>query len=398
MISIEAWRRAIGGFTHPRAARVCAERVCGSYEDYSLSARLFCTAIMMWTVVFTHVVINNFMQTYASTNTDDVLTDCHIACVQTNGSFIGHGVTDICTLFQAFPKDIQKQFYFSTLLRSGIEPNPGPPYTLDELCDMFQDAKKEIEELKKEVADLRKMRTEYEAVKKESEKERQVLKEEIEGVYKYTDEIYTTHEDETNTLKRKVKDQERLIERQEIYSRRENVILKGVRESENENVLDSVVKIMNVDENDHKVEPSDFQRVHRLGKPMQGKTRPVIVRFVNFSKKLAVLKSKQAIKDRQNVKITNDLTSKQREILSVIHQNSPGVNAWFRGEQLMVNGVRRDPDEFRSGGTPAGQHGDGAWRGGRRHNNSDRGRGRGRGGAFPANRMNARGGASGGGR
>ena len=95
-----------------------------------------------------------------------------------------------------------------------------------------------------------------------------------------------------------MKDQERLIERQEIYSRRENVILKGVRESENENVLDSVVKIMNVDENDHKVEPSDFQRVHRLGKPMQGKTRPVIVRFVNFSKKkLAVLKSKQTIKD-----------------------------------------------------------------------------------------------------
>ena len=56
------------------------------------------------------------------------------------------------------------------------------------------------------------------------------------------------------------------------------------------------------------MEPSDFQRVHRLGKPMQGKTRPVIVRFVNFSKKLAVLKSKQAIKDKQDVKITNDLT------------------------------------------------------------------------------------------
>ena len=145
-------------------------------------------------------------------------------------------------------------------------------------------------------------------MKKESEKERQDLKEEVEEVYRYTDEIYTTHEDETNTLKRKVKDQERLIERQEIYSRRENVILKGVRESENENVLDSVVKIMNIDENEHKVEPADFQRVHRLGKPMQGKTRPVIVRFVNFSKKLAVLKSKQAIKDKQDVKITNDLT------------------------------------------------------------------------------------------
>ena len=158
MISIEAWRRAIGGFSHPRAARVSVQKQSfSSHEDYSMSARLVCTAMMMWVVVFTHFSINMFMQKYTSTNTNDVVTDCRLTCMSTNSSINSQvitDITDICTnglqstyLFQTISKDAQKLFPFSTLLRSGIEPNPGP-CTLEDLSKVIKKSKKNMQPTK----------------------------------------------------------------------------------------------------------------------------------------------------------------------------------------------------------------------------------------------------------
>ena len=136
-----------------------------------MSARLVCTAMMMWVVVFTHFSINMFMQKYTSTNAYDVVTDCRLTCMSTNSSINSQvitDITDICKnglqstyLLQTTSKDAQKLFPFSTLLRSGIEPNPGP-CTLEELSKV-----------------IKKVQEEHAAYKTQVEKEMTVLRTKI---------------------------------------------------------------------------------------------------------------------------------------------------------------------------------------------------------------------------
>ena len=58
----------------------------------------------------------------------------------------------------------------------------------------------------------------------------------------------------------------------------------------------------------------DIQRVHRLGRPVNNKPRPIIVRFLLFEDKLMVLKSRADLKII-NLGMSNDLTVKQRQEL-----------------------------------------------------------------------------------
>ena len=72
-------------------------------------------------------------------------------------------------------------------------------------------------------------------------------KEDINKMYDYNNELYTTHKDEVNKLKARVMEQEQRIEKQEIYSRRENVLLKGIEEKEDEDVFKAVLDTLNID-------------------------------------------------------------------------------------------------------------------------------------------------------
>ena len=139
--------------------------------------------------------------------------------------------------------------------------------------------------------------------------------------------------------------------------------MKGMEEKEDEDVLEAVLNTLNAENSGEKFVKADFQRVHRLGRHETGKTRPVIARFVNFGKKQEVIKNKHKIKEKKNVKVTNDLTTKQRDILTYMNQKYPSDSFWFRGDQLIRNNVRYDTAEYYSGETASRQHGGAAWRG-----------------------------------
>ena len=76
----------------------------------------------------------------------------------------------------------------------------------------------------------------------------------------------------------------------EQYSRRENIRIYGIPESNSHNNRDddetSLLKIATAVQID--LEPKDIQRVHRLGKrkySTSAKPRPIIARFVSYKKK-----------------------------------------------------------------------------------------------------------------
>ena len=79
----------------------------------------------------------------------------------------------------------------------------------------------------------------------------------------------------------------------ENYMKRDNLIFGGISESSPENCLEKIqhliTKNLKLD-----IEATDikFQRVHRLGKKQQGKTRPIIARFLWFNDRQKVWKSR----------------------------------------------------------------------------------------------------------
>ena len=258
-------------------------------------------------------------------------------------------ITNICY-------DSQRKFLFSKLLISGdIESNPGP-VSDDEFKKFSERIEKEFGDLKndlrKATQEINELRNDLQSVKgkvrtlEQMNDEIDIIRENTDKAFGYVDEVASTGRDMVNPLKDRVDYLEMKAEKQEIYSRRENIIIKGIDENTDENVLTTVLNHLNCTDSEDKLEELDFQRVHRLGKPEEGKSRHIIARFVQYQKKQAVIKNKEIIKDKKGIHITNDLTSNQRKTLHKLNERYPHSKCWYRGDQLMFDGVRRDPGEL----------------------------------------------------
>ena len=124
----------------------------------------------------------------------------------------------------------------------------------------------------------------------------------------------------------------------EQYGRRENLRIYNVPESANkkddgEDIIIEIAKLLNVDLKD-----LDIQRAHWLGQKRIGKTRPIIVRFVSFKKRLELLKLKKklktittdvknedpSIKKLKNAFIAEDLTSLRAKLLRYVKEECDG--------------------------------------------------------------------------
>ena len=405
MITIEQWRCAISGFNPPRSAVLCskAKKNCVYYQDYTFHARLVIMCFLSWGFYFELSILNHYVDPIVVSATVNIMTDCILSG--------GAQTTNVCY-------DTQRKFLFSKLLLSGdIETNPGP--TTTQLSLLVKTAREEIATLRNELKELKRLKNEYESTRAQTANELRDIKRELselktmkEDLEKAKEDINQMHNyhDELNQRERdNFKETTMKIEKQEIYSRRENIVLKGIQEDNNEDVQQKVLDILNTNCNaDDKVVASDFQRLHRIGKPDPNKPRPVIARFVSFKKKLTAMQRKDTIKQDKNVHMTNDLTSKQRKTLFDHHNAFPQDKVYFKGEHLYVNHIRREQNYFSnnandtaddtraardrwrgddrpSRGNFGGGHGQWHWgRRGRSHSErggARRGRGRGRGGA-----------------
>ena len=153
---------------------------------------------------------------------------------------------------------------------------------------------------------------------------------------------------------------EEQIERQEIVSRKDNIIFFGVpenfrrRETE-ETLIDTMVNIFN----QHDVQgwtPSDLGKAHRLGKVNREATRPrpVLVKMIRNRDKRRLIASRDVRKRMQKVGIDmkDDLTVKQRDKLNQMRDD--GYMAYYRGTQLVTrpredlaaSGGHRGVDQF----------------------------------------------------
>ena len=70
-----------------------------------------------------------------------------------------------------------------------------------------------------------------------------------------------------------------LVGRQKQYSRRNCILIHGVKENQNEDTDEVVINKIK-SEMDLDISPRDIDRTHKIGVPTKGKNRPIIVQFV----------------------------------------------------------------------------------------------------------------------
>ena len=103
-------------------------------------------------------------------------------------------------------------------------------------------------------------------------------------------------------------DHEKLLEIHERELRRNNVIIVGLAEVENKSSVDVVHSLF-----EEKLDDSTrIQEARRLGKPREGRSRPILVRVQDQLQKVSVLKKRTTLKGSQ-IFINDDLTPLQRK-------------------------------------------------------------------------------------
>ena len=129
---------------------------------------------------------------------------------------------------------------------------------------------------------------------------------------------------------------EESVEKQEVYSRRENVILHGLPTQPNETyetMCTRITTLLNDVDSTKDWKDEDILRSHRLRTQATG-DKPVIVRFQQFTKKLRALKLRPALKQRL-IGIANDKTQQQRNELSKLKANNQ--TGYFKNGKLVIN-------------------------------------------------------------
>ena len=125
----------------------------------------------------------------------------------------------------------------------------------------------------------------------------------------------------------------------EDYSRRENVIVDGLDESSDENKETLQVQVQDILSNKLNINPVVVD-VHRLGKNIKGKSRPVIVKLASFEERQKCLKFAPRLKG-SNLYINKDVSKATHEIRKLkMHElkekRKQGLIAYFSGIQLIV--------------------------------------------------------------
>ena len=107
-----------------------------------------------------------------------------------------------------------------------------------------------------------------------------------------------TLQNELKSASMKVEDLEKKMERQEQYSRRNCILIHGLKEEKNESTDDRVLKLFREELNED-VLLVDLDRTHRIGKKgdSSSKPRPLIVKFARYNIREIVFKSKEKLKN-----------------------------------------------------------------------------------------------------
>ena len=121
----------------------------------------------------------------------------------------------------------------------------------------------------------------------------------------------------------------------EQYSRRNCLVLHGIPEGQRENtdkiVLETINSKLNV-----KLEATDLDRTHRIGKhsPTSNRPRAIIIKFARYNVRSSVFRAKKQLKNTQ-IMLTESLTSTRMRVLQLAKAKFGVRNVWTSDGELL---------------------------------------------------------------
>ena len=300
MVGIDQWRSAIGLFIFSSRKKKCSSSRSKSKSSTNVSenddwsdtcGRLFVLAMTFWCF---HLQQQCLTQIMASNCFNfDLLKQCHDIESNPGPDNFELAIESLGTKLMSAINEVKK--------------------TVNDVKETQMEMKVKLENISDSVDLLKKDLGSTNSRVKDLEEEQHIHRLDIDALCETLAKIDT-----------RVDALEETAEKQEQYSRRENIILHGVSEEQNEDynkIRQKVTNILNNNVKSKRWQESDILRSHRLGTPISNKIRPIIVRFVQFHDKLSVLKARDELK-KIGIGVAGDLTKKQRSELARLRLNN----------------------------------------------------------------------------
>ena len=150
------------------------------------------------------------------------------------------------------------------------------------------------------------------------------------------DAIIATLQSELKSASMKVEDLEKKMDRQEQYSRRNCILIHGLKEEQNKSTNDRVLELFREELNED-ILLVDLDRTHRIGKKRHSnsKPRPVIVKFARYNIREKAFKSKKELKGK-NISITENLTGYRISVLNEAREKFGFKNVWTYDGRILL--------------------------------------------------------------
>lgn len=137
-----------------------------------------------------------------------------------------------------------------------------------------------------------------------------------------------TLEEENCCLKRKINEIEQ-------YTRRPNIRIFGVQEENQEKLTEKILKIFDEKLSLKNLNYRDIETCHRIGRVINGKPRPVFIRFAQYHIKAEVMSKRKGLKGSKIV-IVEDLTNEKHTLYRKAANKLGKTNVWTSNGNIMV--------------------------------------------------------------
>jgi len=221
-----------------------------------------------------------------------------------------------------------------------VETNPGPSLFSEEQLDVIRlTIRESIRE------EMEAMRTEIRSLTRKFDRiddELKTIRARVGNQEKDLHDIETSHD----MLVSRFDQMEKRAEDQERRDRRDNVVIFGLPEPDNERsengeaaFIEAVNSVLT-----NKLSTADVVRAHRIGKKTTEKPRPLIGRLLRTSDKVAILEKRPEFRKR-GLGVGNDLTHLQRQQLQSARDD--GMIGYFKGGTLYTKPRPQLPESAR---------------------------------------------------
>lgn len=199
----------------------------------------------------------------------------------------------------------------------------------------------------------------YNMMKLEMDKQATLIKDNTEKIMVTIDDKIKPLIQENKILKLEIEVLNKKINSLENATKRNNIIIHGFNETE-KNYTELYNNSIGLFENlGIKIDNYDINKLHRIGRQTNGKTRPVLITLTTYNKKIEILKNKK--KMSQPTYITEDFSKetlqKRKELQQELHrEKEKGNDVYIKNNKVVIKSKENEKRKRETSLSPTQQH------------------------------------------